>query len=184
MTERSSAWRGSAIVSVVAALALARVCIYRQKVHRARLRYASLLAAVTVALGLASPVDAVARVFLPNCGNTYYGGRVAPVTWDAGCTGTPELLRTSWFSWGRRAAIGKGRTTYNDCEPSCADGTVYTYRARARASRIRRCKGRSGKHRRFYTRVRISFWVPNGDSSGLREGKHTARPFELVCGRT
>jgi hypothetical protein len=51
-------------------------------------------------------LSVVARVFVPNCGNTHYGGRVAPVTWDAGCTGTPELLRTRWFSWGRRAAIG------------------------------------------------------------------------------
>jgi hypothetical protein len=96
--------------------------------------------------------------------------------------GFGRLIRTKWYYWGREVAIGKGKTQFNDCDPGCSEGTVYTYRARGRASRIRRCKGRSGKYRRFYTRMRISYWVPSDDSSGLSEGKHTRR-YALSCGR-
>jgi hypothetical protein len=112
-------------------------------------------------------------VFLPNCGNSHYGGRVAPRNWDAGCTGDRELLRTTWSRWGRRVAIGKGQTAVNDCDPSCAEGTVTRYPARARAFRIRTCRGRSGKRRRFYTRLRLTVRMPE---------RHTTT-FRLVCAR-
>jgi hypothetical protein len=144
-------------------------------------RSPSLVAALAV-LFVSAPASAHAAVFLPNCGNSAYGGRVEPPRWDAGCTGQWELVRARWSGWGRVVAIGRGFTQASDCDPDCASGTQYEYRSRLRVSRIRTCKGRSGKYRRFYTRATLRFTVPDGDASGISEGVHRV-PFRLRCAR-
>ncbi len=62
----------------------------------------------------------------------------------------------------------------------CVSAKILTYRARARVSRIRTCQGKSGKPRRFYTRVRITFRVPEDDPGPLRPGRHSFSPL-IFC---
>jgi hypothetical protein len=114
-----------------------------------------------------------AATYLPNCGNSYYGGRVAPRYWDSGCTGNREIIRARWSRWGRRAATAESSTAVNDCDPDCARGTVQVYPSRARAYRLRRCQTRGGQRRRFYTRVRLTVFI-----DGQSPYRNTLR---LVC---
>ena len=95
------------------------------------------------------PSVADARVFLPSCGNSAYGGREAPRTWDRGCTGNQDLVRMSWRGWGGSDASGRGRTSTG------ATARVLVYR-------VRRCRDSRGNLRSFYTRIRI-----NGRTYGL-----------------
>jgi hypothetical protein len=131
---------------------------------------------------LAAPADAAPRVFLPNCGNSAYGGRVEPGRWDAGCTGTWDLIHASWRGWGRDVAIARGFTTLPDCNPDCSTGTVSRFRARLRVSRVRTCRGKSGEYRRFYTRARLRYRIPADDPPGIGAGLHVVR-FRLICDR-
>ena len=121
------------------------------------------------------------RVRLPSCGNTSYGGRVAPRTWDAGCTGSNELVRARWRHWGRRVATARGQTVVRTCDPNCAEGGSRLYPASARASRIGICKDDHGRRRPFYTRVRLTIRVPRGKGlPGIEPGRHVTR-FGLTC---
>ncbi len=45
------------------------------------------------------PAKVDARVFLPDCGISLSGGRIAPAYWDGGCTGSYDLIRTNWSRW-------------------------------------------------------------------------------------
>jgi len=49
-----------------------------------------------------------------------------------------------WADWGNQRAHGHGKFQLNDCKPSCADGTVHHYAAKARLHnpQITRCNGR------------------------------------------
>ena len=138
--------------------------------------------AVVVCLLPALPAQARRRVLLPDCGHSIYGGSAAPSRWDAGCTGDPELLETTWSRWGRRSARGTGMTAHNDCDPNCADGTVYYFDARALSFRIRRCQVESGREHLFYTRVKISWIVPPDHESGVDEGEDSYT-FKNTCVR-
>jgi hypothetical protein len=143
-------------------------------------RLAFLIAVICASVSAAAPA-AQARVFIPSCGVTTYGGRVEPPRWDAGCTGTPELIRAKWTGWGRDVAIGRGFTVFIGCGPDCASSEVYEYRSRLRVSRVRRCKSSTGALKRFYTRGTLRFRVPDGDDSGIREGLHVVGfPFQCV----
>jgi hypothetical protein len=144
------------------------------------LRPSNLLVAAVGVLFLSAAASAQARVFLPSCGNSAYGGRVEPRRWDAGCTGQWELVRARWSGWGSAVAIGRGFTQARDCNPDCAPGALDEHRARLRVSRIRTCEGRSGRHRRFYTRATLRFTVPDRDGSAIRERVHRVR-FVLIC---
>jgi hypothetical protein len=129
------------------------------------------LVALIAAVLLAAAPAAEARVFIPSCGSTVYGGRVEPPRWDAGCTGTPELIHAKWTGWGRRVAVGRGFTVVTTCDSDC---TVSKYRSRLRVSRIRRCKSSTGELKRFYTRGRLRF-LASDDSDVQR--------FAFVCVR-
>jgi hypothetical protein len=113
----------------------------------------------TVALcGTTVPAEA-ATVRLPDCGNSWYGGKVKPRTWDRGCTGFVDLTRGRWSRWGKSVAYGRGYeyTSFG------------VFRVRIRASRIRVCETESW-FGTFYTRV----WIKK---VGLR-----SRSYRLICG--
>ena len=63
-----------------------------------RMRWVALLAVVTVIAPASA--DAATSVRLPSCGSTWYGGKVAPKTWERGCTGTADLTSMAWEDWG------------------------------------------------------------------------------------
>jgi hypothetical protein len=139
------------------------------------------VAVAITCIAAAAPADAASRVFLPNCGNSAYGGRVEPSSWDAGCTGQRELIHATWTGWGRDVAVGRGFTP-SACDPDCASGTLYKFRARLRVSRVRTCRGKTGRYRRFYTRARLRYRVPPDHPAGIGAGLHAVR-FRLVCFR-
>jgi hypothetical protein len=118
-----------------------------------------------------APAAAQARVLLGDCGGTGYGGRSEPRRWDYGCTGVWDLFAAKWRRWGRPVARATGKTMLNTCDPSCAEGTVYRYRARVKVWRIRRCEDSDGNVDRYYTRLRLRYRVPAGDPfpAGLRD---------------
>jgi hypothetical protein len=136
--------------------------------------------AVLLAFGALVPASGSASVRLPDCGSSSFGGRVAPRKWDYGCTEVWDLIRTHWHHWGHGPATGRGRHQLDDCNPNCAEGTVKSYPARARAFRIRWCYNAHGLLRRFYTRVRISYSVPAHNPFGLRRGRHKLL-YRLRC---
>jgi hypothetical protein len=145
------------------------------------LRRIAWLSGLTAVLVFCFSGLASARVLLPDCGSSGYGGREEPSRWDYGCTGVLDLLSADWSRWGHRAARARGRTSVDDCDPNCAEGRVYYYRARATASRIRKCRGEHDRPGRFYTRLRLRYTVPNDRRpSSLRAGKHR-RTFRLKC---
>jgi hypothetical protein len=98
-------------------------------------------------------------VRLPDCGNSWYGGKVKPRKWDRGCTGSLDLTQGRWSRWGRSVAYGRGYA-------STGSGRVPV---RVRASRIRVCETEHG-FGTFYTRV----WVKHGAQRG--------RSYRLICG--
>src|SRR5581483_7409403 len=51
--------------------------------------------------------------------------------------GTGRLTNLVWPSWTQRHALGSGLNVVNDCNPSCAQGTVHAFRVRVRASDAR-----------------------------------------------
>jgi hypothetical protein len=48
---------------------------------------------------------------------------VQPTTLDIGCAGDTVISAVTWSSWGS-VADGSGTLTLNNCQPSCATGTV------------------------------------------------------------
>jgi ketosteroid isomerase-like protein len=76
-------------------------------------------------LGSAPRSAAAAAVFLPNSGNSTYGGRGHTAQLGHRRTLSPELLRTTWSEWGRRGATAPlalaGPTAILDATPSPAD---------------------------------------------------------------
>ena len=66
--------------------------------------------------------------------------------------GTQSFDVARWTRWNRRGARAVGTASINDCEPSCVDGHVHTYRAVLLFDRARRCGGRL-----LFTRMRLVF---------------------------
>ena len=124
-----------------------------------------LLAAMAAALALAgvgfeaTASAEAANVRLPNCGNSWYGGRVAPSNWDRGCTGFTDLTRGHWSQWGKAVAYGRGYewTSFG------------VFPVRIRASGIRVCETENW-YGTFYTRV----WMKKIGLGG--------RSYRLSCG--
>jgi hypothetical protein len=83
---------------------------------------------------------------IPTCANPYYGGKVKPKRWDAGCTGSYDLYRNvRWPWWSDRYARGRGISSNG-------------YRVRVTAFRARMCISRGTEVRRlFYTRIRVKW---------------------------
>lgn len=117
-----------------------------------RLTYPLIVAALAVGV-FAAPTAAQATLGparIATCGNPYYGGKVMPKLWDAGCTGTIDLYRkVRWTFWGDHLAKGTGLSSTG-------------VRVHVRAWRGRMCLSRGTETRRFfYTRHRIH-WAGHG----------------------
>jgi hypothetical protein len=50
--------------------------------------------------------------------------QVRPTSIDIGCHGDTTVSTVTWSSWGTRTASGSGTLTVNNCQPSCATGSV------------------------------------------------------------
>ncbi len=97
---------------------------------------------------------------------------VRPRVWTSAGVGASVYIvdMRRWRHWGSRAASARGRARLNDCEPSCAGGTVHHYPARLEAFRIRRCRAPSGRRYREYTRVRYRIRFPKNNAFGQPAG--------------
>lgn len=83
-----------------------------------------------------------------------------PTRWSPGCTGgSPLLGDLRWSGWGTATATAQGNVALNDCEPSCAEGTSYTYPAQMTVYRVKRCR-KAGRSHLQYTRVALSWLYP------------------------
>lgn len=118
---------------------------------------AKLVVATVVLSGVAVPAEG-ATVRLPECGNSWYGGKVKPRKWDRGCTGFLDLTGSRWSRWGESVAYGRGYAI-------TASGQVPV---RIRARRIRVCETDTWLGT-FYTRV----WIKYGAQRG--------RSYPLIC---
>lgn len=56
-------------------------------------------------------------------------------------------------SWGRKNAWGRGRLHMNDCDPTCADGTMRSYKATFRLHRVVDTED----HGRLFTRLGVTY---------------------------
>ena len=115
---------------------------------------------------------ASAKVRLPDCGNSSYGGGSAPVEWDRGCTGTQDLVAGRWKNWGTSKATGTGRTQIDACDPTCAQGQVTEVPITIIASIRKTCTTSEGKKYLFYTRVNLRFRY---------QGKLVNETYDLDC---
>jgi hypothetical protein len=116
---------------------------------------AALLGTVFTAPAQASAASLV-QPLIPECSNTYYGGKIKPRWWDGGCTGSIDIRNAPWSEWGQEARA-RGRSSWGA-------------RARLRASRIRWCdtdyREDRERYRRFYTRIQL--WWSDGHKRTYR----------------
>jgi hypothetical protein len=110
------------------------------------------MSATTLAAALDMPAGAGARTYMPDCQSKL---RYQPRSVTVFCAdGGMRVRRIDWTSWGDDRARGDSRRAFaNDCQPSCAEGTIHRYRVRLLLRRVERCP--SGK--RAFTRMRVTF---------------------------
>jgi len=148
---------------------------------------AAALAGVTciaMVLGLAfaaTPRAAAGEVLLPDCGNVFYGGSVAPVEWSSGCVGASvNLDQLSWRDWGAPVATATGIVHYNDCSPSCAAGSISDYPAELHVEQIRRCASPLGPQS-YYTRFTTIVTYPPENAADQPPGPSEPFAFSSSC---
>lgn len=128
-----------------------------------------------------SASGAAAPVLLPACGSAAYKGSVEPASWSSGCTGgSANLVDLLWHDWGGGVAVANGTDRYNDCDPSCADGTIYEFPVELRVDRPRRCAAGGGPAR-IYTRFSIVTTYPEGNEVGQPPGRSEPSTFSTPC---
>ena len=138
---------------------------------------ASALFATGALLGSATATaEGSATVLIPACGNSSYGGVVAPRTWDYGCTEQTDLLRARWRDWGRSVSTAQGLTRYS---PDVVRFPVVVYPVHVVAWRIRRCADVHHRFARYYTRVRLTFTLRRPDY--LYPSGHVVRTDTMLC---
>ena len=111
------------------------------------------------------PAQALGRTFvtrgIPDDSPVY-----KPYRFVAGSGVGGGVLRFSgmkWSHWGSKSAVGRGKYSYNICEPTCADGNMRSEKARVRLYRPRRgCEIFVGDefvktNRRLFTRIEIRY---------------------------
>jgi hypothetical protein len=140
------------------------------------------LAAVLLALAFpVAPKAAGGEVLLPNCSNVAFGGTPAPVEWSSGCLGgSVNLDRLSWTGWGEPVATATGVVHYNDCEPSCAQGSVFDYPVEFRVDEIERCASSLGPQL-YYTRSTTVVDFPPENAAGRPAGPSEPITFSAFC---
>jgi hypothetical protein len=77
--------------------------------------------------------------------------------------GVLRFSNVRWSRWGSKSAVGRGKYTYNICDPTCADGNYRSASARIRLYRPRRgCEiyqgGETVRARvRLFTRIELRY---------------------------
>jgi hypothetical protein len=96
------------------------------------------LAAALLALGAVPASAQEATSYYSDCGTAL---AIKPRTITVFCAdGGMVVQRIRWSRWNQQGATGTSRRALvNDCEPSCADGTVHRYRVRLKLSRPQAC---------------------------------------------
>jgi hypothetical protein len=64
----------------------------------------------------------------------------------------PDTGRLTWTQWSAADGRGRGANWIDDCEPSCAQGTLHPYRITVHVYRPRRIAGH-----RLFTRLSITY---------------------------
>jgi hypothetical protein len=104
-----------------------------------RLGAAAMLSIASVALVLGPPVAEARRptYVSHDCKQV----KIKPRSILFACAdGGYFVKRLRWRSWWRSQAVGRGVFHFNDCEPSCAEGTFHKRRGRLILHRRRWCK--------------------------------------------
>jgi hypothetical protein len=121
------------------------------------------------------------EILLPDCSNTAYGGRVAPVVYSSGCVGASvNIDGLAWQSWGGPTATATGTLRYNDCEPDCARGTIYDYPAELTAGELKRCASSLGP-RLYYTHTSVVVDFPPENAAEQPPGRAEYFSYSTRC---
>lgn len=115
----------------------------------------AVLAIATVALACAPPAQADARTYIFEGGDLHFAYK--PHNWAAGGVGaSARMQKLTWVRWNGRRAVANGTAANNNCNPSCAEGTIIYEPGRMVWSRPRTCKASNGKHYRSFTLLRYT----------------------------
>ena len=88
--------------------------------------------------------------------------------------GTFYLYNIHWRHWGKKNATGMGRAYTRGCMPACANGRVFTPRAKVRLTRVVKCEGR-------YIFARLCFSLDGHVPTGYRHhGVYSMRPTNEI----
>jgi hypothetical protein len=103
---------------------------------------------------------ATADTYIAQC--SILSGTVAPSEWSSGCLGgSANFDQISWSNWGAEGASGSGVALPNDCDPNCAEGTVYRYPARFIALGPKRCLAEPGNEQYVRLKTEVEFPADN-----------------------
>lgn len=138
---------------------------------RSAARKGTAVAAMAVALLAGTASDAQARTYMVDGG--WQRLVFKPVNWAAGGVGASARMEDiSWKSWGSRRASARGTTVNNDCDPSCAEGTIVRYPGSLRLDRPASCRY-NGRTYRFFRRVRYTINLPEDNAFDMPAGPST-----------
>jgi len=91
-----------------------------------------------------------------------------PRNWAAGGVGaSARMEKIRWTRWGARSAVGIGTAANNNCDPTCAGGSIIREPGRLTWSRPRTCRTKAGQRYRFFTLLR---YKSGGDTTTFRFG--------------
>ncbi len=138
-------------------------------------RSAAAIVAVTAASGL-SAATAVSSPRVYIAPGFYAGDAVyRPAKFWASGDATLLFRSIKWSHYGSTSATATASGGINDCEPSCAGGTMHYYKARLRMSRVRNTCGHL-----FFTRLHITWTgtIPDGE----KRSSYFLPGAKIVCG--
>ena len=139
---------------------------------RFRLLVASMVCVFFVGLVFGG-ATASARTYVASCSNTSFL-EFKPDYWSSGCTGgSVNVQPVTWSRWSARSAKGRGVVLANDCDPSCAGGSIYRYRTTVRLYHPRTCHG-NGRHR-YFSKSRLNVTFRRGNPYGYPAGQKILR---------
>lgn len=78
-----------------------------------------------------------------------------PRNWAAGGVGASARMENiHWTRWNTNSAVGRGTAANNNCDPTCAGGSIIRESGRLTWSRPRTCRTKAGRRYRFFTLLR------------------------------
>jgi hypothetical protein len=113
-----------------------------------------------------------ARIFVPNCGSTWYL-EYQPSLWSQGCTGgSLNVTRLSWRSYaaGGARALGQAALRKPCGAAPCSQAGIYTTSARVLASRPLRCPGGTLRGSRYFSQIQVDVLYRDDNPFGIAAG--------------